>query len=157
MHKIYVGDSIDISSRINKRHCSGNVKTSVFREHIAERLKFPIKREPRLSRYGNLYTDVYIDLPDRRNAEKQISAYVAEGRWKFVECSSKDEARDFQYYAIKKIEPIFNVKRPTWDVSKEKRYVELFKQLMDCPWHTKSDKNFPDTPGVYFYGNTRLP
>lgn len=157
MQNIYIGDSINVASRVKRRHCSGNVKTSVFRYHIAKKMGFHVTKEPRHSRNGKVYTAIFISGPYRRESEKQISSYVATGRWKFIECTSKEEAQDFQYYLIEKQPTELNVLRCSWDRGKEKRYAELYEQILLCPWTEKNKAVFPKGPGVYWYGNQNMP
>jgi hypothetical protein len=157
MEYLYVGDSKNIASRIKTRHCSGNVKKSALRRHVADKIGFEVVKKPKISRFGREYQEIYISAPNRREAEKQVSAYIATGRWKFVECTSKDEAEDFQYYVIEKIIPVLNVLRYDYDHKNIDRYKELLKRLNSCPWTDKKGGLFPCTPGVYVFGNDTMP
>ncbi len=156
MNPMYVGDSNNVFARINKKHSTGNVKVSAFRASVAERMGFPVVSEPTTSKKGKKYNKVYINLPNRRDAERQVSRYIASGRWKFVACVSKDEARDFQYYAIDRINPELNRDRPRWNTSMEGRYALLLTELLECEWHLRNSPLIHDGPGVYLHGNPEL-
>ena len=153
---MYIGDSISVSKRIRKNHCAGSVKTSAFRRSIAAKMGFPITTEPTTSKKGKIYSKIYINLPNRLEAEQQISTYVTGGRWKFIRCISKEEAQDFQYYAIEKINPVLNRDRHGWNHERERQYAELLSALLNCPWCIHTDERIYDGPGVYLHGNLIL-
>ena len=156
MNSIYVGDSKNVFTRINNKHSTGNVKVSAFRASVAKRMGVPVISEPTNSRNGRRYQKVYINLPNRRDAERQVSGYIAKGRWKFVACVSKEEARDFQYYAIDKINPELNRDRPSWNKEKEGRYAVLLSELLECEWHLRNSPLIHNGPGVYLHGNPEI-
>ena len=52
-----------------------------------------------------------IDLPEPREGEKDITTFIEEGKWTLVICNSSEESRDFQWYAIEKLNPLFNRER----------------------------------------------
>lgn len=152
MENIYVGDSKNVANRINRKHCTGNVKVSALRRTIAERMGFSIIEE----KIHPKYKKVYIEGPDRKLSEKKISDYLADGVWKSVRCDSKTEAEDFQYYVIEKLKPHLNKKSMSWDRTKESRYAVLLSSLVDSRWLDRKNKLIHDGFGVYIHGNEKL-
>lgn len=118
---IYIGDSGNVINRILTNHCSGNVEGSILRRHIAVAKGYEIKHSPRPSGA----TKIRID----REGEDSVSNYIRSGRWKYVICDSKDEARDFQWYAIEYLEPLLNVNCGSWNQENTNRYAMLLEEL----------------------------
>jgi arylsulfatase A-like enzyme len=81
-------------------------------------------------------------------------AAVRSGKWKFVNCTSAAEAKDFQFFAIQKINPptLLNINTGNWDIKKLDRYEQLFEILMNCtPLSYEETKLAPSLPGVYLF------
>lgn len=152
MENIYVGDSKNVAKRINRKHCTGNVKVSALRRTIAERMGFVIIEE----KIHPKYIKVYIGGPHRKLSEKKISDYLAAGVWKSVRCESKAEAEDFQYYVIEKLNPHLNKKRISWNQAMESRYAILLSTLLDGQWLSRKNILIHDGFGVYIHGNEKL-
>ena len=53
-------------------------------------------------------------MPNPREGEKAINAYIRSGCWRFVRCSSPSEANDFQWYVIDQLSPSLNIHRCRW-------------------------------------------
>ena len=152
---IYVGDSRkNIIERISMNHCSGNVEASTLRRHIAKGMGFDIKTSKRPS--GS--TKVRIDLPNPRDGEERVSDYVRSGWWKFIISESAEEAQDFQWYAIDKLNPILNVNRQNWKIENASRYGALLKKLVESETlRCNQIRGRPTGAGVYVFYHDRLP
>jgi len=152
---IYVGDAGDVVKRILTNHCSlsSNVEASALRIAVAESMGYRLRRTRRPS--GS--TKVRIDLPNPREGENMVSAYIRSGEWKYVICESYDEAHDFQWCVIDQLKPILNKKVQSWDIQKNLRYQSLVKQLLlsNPLSYTELSKEHSG-PGVYvlFHGLT---
>jgi len=145
---IYVGDAGDVVKRILTNHCSlsSNVEASALRSAVAEDMGYRLKRTRRLS--GS--TKVRIDLPNPREGENMVSAYIRSGEWKYIICKSYDEAHDFQWYVIDQLKPILNKNVQSWDTQKTLRYQSLLKQLsMSKPLSCTGLSKEHSGPGVY--------
>jgi len=127
---LYVGESKRVLYRITHDHFAGNIEGSALRRHVARNFGFEIIKQKRSS--GS--TRYRIGSENPRESEKRISQYVRTCEWKFVFCNSPSEARDFQWFVIKKQMPVFNVTRLPWDTSTQIRYEDLFSLLMDSLW-----------------------
>ena len=101
---IYVGDARDIIKRIKTNHCVGNVEGSALRRHVAVAKNYKIKTSKRSS--GS--TKVRIDSNNPQIEENEITKYIRSGQWKLIICDSYEEAHDFQWYAIEKLNPFLN-------------------------------------------------
>jgi len=155
MRPIYVGDACDVVRRILTNHCSGNVEGSAFRKYVAEAMGFKIKKEKRPS--GS--TRVRIDLPDPKQGEAKVTQYIRSGKWKIVFCDSYNEAHDFQWYVIDRLNPVLNREREVWNRTKKERYEKLFAQLENSEYKSCVEirKTTPVGPGVYAFFHTQLP
>lgn len=146
MFPIYVGDARDVIKRILANHCAGNVEGSALRLHIAKRKGFPIKRTKRSS--GSVR--VRLDIPKPRLGEDEITAYIKAGNWKYTICSSYEEAHDFQWFVVSKLQPILNVDQEIWKSENESHYQRLFESLMSSPFYSyKQLRNLSSGSGVY--------
>lgn len=152
----YIGDSNDVRKRINGKHSTGNVKVSALREIIAGRFGFKVIQDKVHSKYTKKFIQETKELT-RKQSEKKISEYIQSGMWKFVACSSKEEATQFQYYAIKSLSPKFNRHTPEPIVRDLKRFEFLLENLLSCEWQDRRSNNIPITFGVYIFGHVHLP
>lgn len=151
---IYVGDSGDIIKRIRTNHCSGNVEGSAFRKHVAAEMGYAITKTKRDS--GS--TKVRLDLPDPRVGERRITNYLRSGSWRIVICDTYDEAHDFQWYAIAKLQPTLNKAAQAWDSAAGARYAQLLQSLLDCTLIPYADIGGSESgPGVYAFYHNELP
>lgn len=148
---VYVGDSGNVSKRIRRNHCGGNVEASALRRHVAERKGFPIKKTRRPSGSRR----VRLDLPDPKAGEEEISAYLRSGMWKLVICDSPEEARDFQWYVIEALNPLLNVDRQPWNTDRGARYQSLLAELTGFPCRSYRDLETESGPGVYVFYHER--
>ncbi|NVM56112.1 MAG: hypothetical protein HWN66_20615 [Candidatus Helarchaeota archaeon] len=152
---IYIGDSANVIPRIKREHCSGNVEASALRKHVAREMGYKIRKEKRTT--SNSYR-TRIDLPDPRVGEQQISNYIQSGHWKYVLCKSTDEARDFQWYAIHKLNPLLNKDRKPWNSTKSERYQFLLEQLSkSVPRNCSELRRLDSGPGIYVLYHPRPP
>ena len=143
---IYVGDACDVVSRITTNHCGGNIEGSKMRESIAEAIGFGISKTRRASRTMKKR----INLPDPAVGERAVSDYVASGRWQFVLCNSKEEAKAFQWFAIESLNPALNRERQPWNREQSTRFEILFAQLQQSPLYAKTQlRPLASGPGVY--------
>lgn len=151
---IYVGDSSDVVNRIRTQHCSGNVEGSALRRHVAKAKEYCITLTKRAS--GS--TRQRLDMPDPREGEKEITQYLRSGRWKYIICPSQEEARDFQWYTIERLDPTLNVNRERWNPTHVTRYEMLFSKLEQAKTLTYDQlKGVPSGPGVYVLYHDRQP
>lgn len=151
---IYVGDASNVVKRILTNHCSGNIEASALRRAVAEDMGYHLRRTKRQS--GSLR--VRIDLPDPRDGENMVSAYIRSGEWKYVICESYDEAHDFQWYVIAQLKPILNRNFESWDPQKTSRYQFLLNQLlMSEPLNYDVLRESRSGPGVYVLFHKQLP
>jgi len=151
---IYVGDSGDVVKRIRTNHCSGNVEGSALRKRVAEHMGYTLNvtKRPRGS------SRIRLNLPDPRVGEQTISKYIRSGLWKFAICMSPEEAKDFQWYVIDKLNPMLNEDRRIWVSHQERRYVKLLTVLTESPHYTYNDLAGQKTgPGVYVLYHKVLP
>jgi hypothetical protein len=125
MQVIYVSDASDVVKHIRNNHFSGNIEASALRLHAAQEMGFQIARTKRPS--GSWM--VRIDLPNPQVGEAKIDAYLQGGVWKFVLCTTHEEAHDFQWFVIERLKPFLNRERKTWDTSKRDRYQKLLDEL----------------------------
>ncbi len=147
---IYIGDGSKIKTRIRNQHCSGNVEGSSLRKHVAKNIGYNLSTTTREK--GSAKTR--LDLIDPSFGENHINEYMRSGKWKYVNCISAAEAKDFQFFAIQKINPptLFNINKGSWDIKTKDRYEELFKILIDCPPLSYDEtKVIPNLPGVYLF------
>jgi len=151
---IYIGDANDVVKRITTNHCRGNVEGSAFRYHVAEKMGYKIKMTKRVS--GNVRKR--IDLPDPRIGEKVISEYIKSCAWKFVLCDTYDEAHDFQWYVIEKLQPLLNKDYKSWDTTKSEQYQILLSKLIASPLLICDELRIEHTgPGVYAFYHQNEP
>ena len=143
---VYVGDAGDVINRVRSQHCSGNVEGSALRRHVAQKKGYRLVSTKRLS--GS--TRLRVDLPSPREGEKQISAYIRSGRWRYCLCASAAEASDFQWYVIEKVIPLLNVNRRPWDQKARAKYETLLDRLVSSrEFSCEELKSQPTGPGVY--------
>jgi hypothetical protein len=149
---IYVGDSKNVISRIHDNHCNGNVEGSALRKHVANAKGYTFTRTRRES--GSIR--VRLDLADPQMGEKDISDYICSGFWKLLFCPSYNEAHDFQWYLIDKLDPVLNETRKPWDEQNDGQYAKLLTALTASPSYACNRlKGQQKEPGVYvFYHNT---
>ena len=84
------------------------------------------------------------------SAEQIISAYIQSGTWKVVVCSSAEEAREFQWYAIDKVRPPLNKHMQFWENNCEDRYANLLDTLLKSTQiQFDSTLEISTEPGVY--------
>lgn len=151
---LYVGDARDVIKRILTNHCNGNVEASALRRHVAEAMGYKLRSTRRTS--GSL--SVRIDLPDYRTGEAQVSNYIRSGLWRYVICSSCEEAHDFQWFAIDRLKPILNRNREAVGYEREERYQSLLAQLTQSPALKFSQlRGTPSGPGVYVFEHEHMP
>jgi len=143
---VYVGDSRDVVKRIIVCHCNGNVEASALRKAVAEAMGYRLKKSRRES--GSIR--VRIDLPNPNEGEAKISSYIRSGKWKYIICQSYTEAYDFQWYVISQLKPLLNRKIKPWNTLRNKRYKELFAQMLKSqPLGCNELYGKPTGPGVY--------
>jgi len=154
MLTIYVGESKDVVNRIRSDHCSGNVEGSALRKYIAIEKGYTLNKTKR----QRGCTRIRLNLPDLGIGEQAISDYLRSGIWKLVFCSTKEEARDFQFYVIEKLRPLLNKNLRNWNGQQHARYAKLLTELTnsigyrysELPGQTKS-------PGVYVLYHNKMP
>lgn len=127
MRAIYVGDARDVVKRILTNHCGGNVEGSALRKAVAESMGYRLRRMRRPS--GSIR--VRIDLPDHRVGERRVSEYIRSGMWRYVICCTYEEAHDFQWYVIERLEPLLNKSVIPWNSGRTQRYEALLSQLIE--------------------------
>lgn len=143
---VYVGDSRDVVKRILTNHCKGNVEASALRRYVAEAMGYRIKKARRPS--GSIR--VRIDVSDPKTGEEDVSNYIRSGEWRYVICSSFQEAHDFQWYAIDQLDPVLNKDRKTWNRRNLHRYQDLLARLSGSPRLKYSQLHgMQSGPGVY--------
>jgi hypothetical protein len=81
--------------------------------------------------------------------EQQVSAYIRARFWRYVICQSADEARDFQWFVIERLEPFLNRAADQWNAANLNRYLQLWDQLWANPIVQCGGHKFPASPGVY--------
>jgi hypothetical protein len=151
---IYVGDSRDVVRRLGKDHGGGNVEASALRKHVAEEMGYQLTRTRRPS--GS--TRVRIAVPNERSGELRVTAYIHAGGWKYVLCRSYDEASDFQWFAIERLNPLTNRLRHTWRRLELPRYEALLSVLEASRLVDFGDVNSLESgPGVYVLYHDRPP
>ena len=155
MYVIYVGDSKDVLKRIKTDHCRGNVEASALRRHIAEALGYRLRHQKRPS--GS--TRTRIDLPDPKQGEKRVSNYIQTGRWRVILCPTYETAKDFQWYAIEKLNPLLNRDRKTYQENRTAMYQQLLQELIESPLLgcTSIDPETRSGPGVYALYHQSMP
>ncbi|HEY3079939.1 MAG TPA: hypothetical protein VGM69_08535 [Chloroflexota bacterium] len=151
---IYVGDSGDVLRRLTTDHGAGNVEASALRRHIAEEMGYELTRTKRAS--GN--TRIRIAAPNERSGELRVTEYIRSGRWKYVLCASYDEASDFQWFVIERLNPLTNRRRGAWRRPELPRYEALLGALQASP-PTEGGKlsGLKSGPGVYVLDHDRPP
>ncbi len=103
-------------------------------------------------------TRIRIDLPNPREGENTVSAYIRSGEWRYVICESAGEAHDFQWYALDQLKPLLNKDFSSWDVGKTPRYQNLFHELLICELRSCDElKNMHSGPGVYAFFHKQTP
>jgi len=138
----YVGDSKGLRRRV-RQHCKGNVESSALRKTIATKMGFEIISAKRPSGSRKLSVEP-------SSAEHIISAYIQSGTWKVVVCSSAEEAREFQWYAIDKVRPPLNKHMQFWENNFEDRYANLLDTLLKSTQiQFDSTLEISTEPGVY--------
>ena len=143
---IYVGDGADVINRIRSQHCSGNVEGSACRRHVAQRKRYSLVSTTRTS--GS--TRMRINLPNPRDGEEAISAYIRAGKWRYCLCDTPVEATEFQWFVIEKLNPLLNVTRKSWQLKAKARYEILMQNLVGSrEFGCDELKNRPTGPGVY--------
>lgn len=150
----YVGDGENVSRRVLRNHCGGNVEGSSLRSLVAKRLGYQLVKSRRPS--GKYRTR--IDLPNPIEGEASVSMYIRAGTWRYVVCVSPREANDFQWYVIAQLKPALNVKQRSFDQSSVDRYTQLFSRLTACPElnYASFPRNITE-PGVYVLYHGSLP
>jgi hypothetical protein len=99
-----VGDSRDVIRRLASDHSGGNVAGSALRSHVAEEMGYQLTRTRRLS--GSIR--VRIAAPNQRSGELRVTEYIRAGAWKCILWRTYDEASDFQWFAIERLNPLIN-------------------------------------------------
>ncbi len=152
---IYVGDGGDIIKRIKTNHCSGNVEGSAFRRIVARSKGFVLSSEQRPS--GSARVRINSENPLRDEAV--VSDYIKSGSWRVVECATSDEARDFQWFAIDRLQPACNVAAKPWDSRRAKRYDKLLRELLAAPAlsFVEVRSSSLKSPGVYMFEHVHRP
>lgn len=153
MRVVYVGDAGDLRKRL-RQHCGGNVEASALRKHVAHAMGLGLSRE---TRANGKSVRVRIDLPDPAEGEGRVSAYLREGTWRVVACVSAEEARDFQWFAIDRLNPTLNRERRMWVAEAEARYEELIDRLRNGACGACGAGDWPTAPGVYTLWHDRSP
>lgn len=151
---IYIGDSSDLAQRIFNNHCRGNVEASVLRKYIAIEMKFELDIRKRISGSRR------VRIKSSVNGEELISSYISSGTWKYVTCESRDEASDFQWYAIDIIKPLLNRKTKEWKRNNIERYESLLNKLINQLSIKCEDTYMKKTlhkPGVYLLIHKTIP
>jgi len=153
MRVVYVGDAGNLRARL-RQHCGGNVEASALRKHVARAMGLGLRREPRANGRS---VRVRIDLPDPAEGEGRVSAYLCGGIWRVVVCASAEEARDFQWFAIDRLDPALNRERRAWASGSEARYEEGVDRLRSGEARACGAVDWPTAPGVYALWHERPP
>ncbi len=134
--------------RIKSNHCSGNVEGSALRQCVAKMKGFQLSRQKRPSGRS---VKVRIASPDPTRDENAVSAYIRAGSWRLVACDNYDEAHDFQWFVIERLDPLCNVTRLRWDQTKAVRYQQLLERLTTSSLMAYADIRISSikAPGVY--------
>ena len=120
---IYVGDANDVTKRILTNHGSGNVEGSALRRHVATAMGFRLSSTKR----GSGTTKVRIDSNNPKQDEGTVTAYTRGGSWPIVPCSTYEEANDFQWFLIDRLNPLCNVTGKSWNEANTARYEQLLQ------------------------------
>ncbi len=154
MRCIYVGDSGNVATRVATNHCSGDVAASHFCKHVACAMGYSVVRAKGTK--GKLKW--ILASEDPTVAKKNIKTYIQSGKWRYVLCESPCEARDFQWYAIKRLNPKLNKERKSCKTIQAERYGQLFDLLIRCPLMNASElRKKAVGPGVYAHYNPSCP
>lgn len=151
---MYVGDGRDVIKRIRNNHLKGNIEASSLRKYLAVEMGYEIS----VSKRSNGSRRIRIALPEPREGESIISAYLSNGLWQYIICDSYEEANAFQWYAIEKLEPQLNKDRRSWDTSKLFRFEILLHNLQNSQFY-KSDglAGLLSGTGVYAFHHHQYP
>jgi hypothetical protein len=151
---VYVGDSRDVVRRLARDHSGGNVEGSALRSHVAEEMGYQLTRTRRPS--GSVR--VRIAAPNERSGELRVTQYIRAGAWKYVVCRTYDEASDFQWFAIERLNPLINRLRRDWRTSELARYDALLGTLEAGRLIEGGHlDNLESGPGVYVLYHNRPP
>lgn len=154
MNVIYVGDSKDVIKRIVTMHCRGNVESSAIRAHVAVAMGYILSKTRRTSSGVR----IRIDLLHPGEGESAVSQYMQSGEWKYVICESYKEAHDFQWYAIKQLNPIMNPNRQQWNRTNMIRHEILLTRLVQSQGFDCAQlRGNPTGPGVYVLSHQEVP
>jgi len=128
MHAVYVGDARDVVERVSQNHCVGNVEVSALRKYVAEALGF---RDP-------------------KKGEAAVSEYIHGGWWLFIVLPSYEDAHDFQWYVIEKLDPILNRTPKPYARARVKVYEDWLSKLEESrPWICQDIGDAESGSGVY--------
>lgn len=159
MNVIYVGDASKLRRRVIQKHVKGDggVHTSPLRRHTATAWSIPFKYE----RHG-IHFRAALDVPDAQKADEvtaELTAYVRSGSWRFVECESAEEAKDFQWYCIEQLKPSLNRDEKPWNKSQQSRYKCLLDGMRaERLLSTDQDlATLRERPGVYVFYHEEEP
>jgi hypothetical protein len=150
MNPIYAGDTKNVLQRIYS-HCSGNVEGSSLRETLASDVfQFQITKVKRPS--GSIKKR--IAQPWSIIGEQTVSQKIKKGYWQFLDCVTKQEAHDFQFYVIEQLSPFLNKQKASWNIQNEQRYKTLLNQLLNSSLLSYDQiKTVSSGPGVYLHLN----
>ena len=152
---IYVGDANDVAKRILSNHGSGNVEGSALRRHVATAMGLRISSTKRAS--GT--TKVRIDSNNPRQDEGTVTVYIRSGSWRIVRCSTYEEANDFQWFLIDRLNPLCNVTRKGWNQANTARYEQLLEVCTTgrAMRFDEVKNSGSDGPGVYVLEHPNRP
>lgn len=147
MKILYIGDSGDIWKRVRKNHCSGNLRNSALRRHVAvDVLRLPVVQRKDLGGKSRMH----FDHSSPETLEEKVSLWLQSRSWKHVTCFDKSEAVDFQYYAIEMLSPLLNAERRSWNLAQRTHYEELLGRLKESNVLSFCQLDqLPRSPGVY--------
>ena len=87
-----------------------------------------------------------------------MTEYVRSGGWKYVLCASYDEASDFQWFVIERLNPLTNRRRGAWRRSELPRYEALLGALQASrPIEGGKPRGLKSGRGVYVLYHDRPP
>ena len=154
MKIIYIGDANNLLKRIKSNHCSGNVEGSALRQHIAEAMGYNLKRTKRPSRTMR----IRINSKEPRQAEKRVTSFIRNGKWRIITLSNYETAYDFQWFAIDKLRPLLNRKSKDYIQTNVALYTSFLKSLKNSSLLDYENViNIEPKPGVYIFYHTLNP
>jgi len=101
---------------------------------------------------------IRISSPNPGDGEEQVSNYIRSGEWKHILCKSHDEAHDFKWYAIDKLNPMLNANCKPWKQKKLASYRSLLRKLKKSSMFSCEElKKLKTGPGVCVFYHKNEP